>query len=366
MESSRRDDALTATLEALRPAPAPAFAAELDERAATGFPRRGLAGGSAPWAPLVERLRALTPRQVLLPSLAAAFVAVVVATALVATSKPRFSFNSEVISSRPHLEHAPEASGEVQGSAASAGAEADVEAAPSVRAAALPPGAAHRDVERSAQVVLGAEPDAISGDAAKVYEAVHAARGIVLRSSTSEGAEAGAAGAHFELLIPSTRLDDALGAISEIDEVLSRRDGTADITAPTVDVSERLQDSQAKVDSLLNELAASETELERETIEAELGAARRRASFLRSQLNALHRRASFSHVSVRIEGNSPGAASGGWDLGDALHDAGRVLAVAAGVVLIGLAVLAPIALIALALWLGRRAWVRQGRRRVLE
>ena len=39
MESSR-DDKLAATLSALRPAPRPAFAAELDERAAAGFPRR--------------------------------------------------------------------------------------------------------------------------------------------------------------------------------------------------------------------------------------------------------------------------------------------------------------------------------------
>ncbi len=56
---------------------------------------------------------------------------------------------------------------------------------------------------------------------------------------------------------------------------------------------------------------------------------------------------------------------GSWDLGDAVGDAGHILAVAAGVTLIGLAVLAPIALIALLAWLGGRAWVRFGRRRAL-
>ena len=41
-------------------------------------------------------------------------------------------------------------------------------------------------------------------------------------------------------------------------------------------------------------------------------------------------------------------------------------AVAAGVTLVGLAVLAPIALLALLVWLTRRAWVRQSRERALE
>src|SRR5262249_34328645 len=154
--------------------------------------------------------------------------------------------------------------------------------------------------------------------------------------------------------------------ISEIDEVLSRRDGSADITAPTVGASERLQDSQARIDSLLSELAGAETEVEREAVEAKLRIERRRAAFLAAQLGALRHRASFSHVSVRIEGKGSSSSSGGgWSFGDALGDAAHILAVAAGVVLIGLAVLAPLALIALLGGLGYRAWVRHARRRVL-
>ena len=49
-----RDDELSATLRELRPAPAPAFAAELDERAAAGFPRPRAAGRASP----LTRLRA--------------------------------------------------------------------------------------------------------------------------------------------------------------------------------------------------------------------------------------------------------------------------------------------------------------------
>lgn len=84
MESSR-DDKLAATLSSLRPAPRPAFAAELDEGAAAGFPRRSPAGRS-PFADLVARLRAMPPRRALLPVGAVALTAIVVATTVVATT----------------------------------------------------------------------------------------------------------------------------------------------------------------------------------------------------------------------------------------------------------------------------------------
>jgi hypothetical protein len=377
MESSRKDDRLSAALEALRPAPAPAFAADLDECAAAGFPRREGAAAS-PWASLMDRVRALTPRQVLLPSLATAFVAVVVGTAVVATNQPESQLNLDRAPGRDgggstlgYFSPFPKAS---SGGAATAPSAANESASggeilradePGRATSAAPAsGAGRRDIERSAQIALRAEPDAVADDASQVFEAVHASHGIVLRSSVNEGSE-GAVGARFELLIPSARLDDALGAISEIDEVLSRRDGSTDITAPTVGATERLQDTQARIDSLLNELAASETEIERETIEARLRSERRRAAVLSAQLATLRHRASMSHVSVRIEGGDSASGGGGWDLGDATRDAGHILAVAAGVVLIGLAVLAPIALIALLFWLGRRAWVHYGRRRAL-
>ncbi len=173
------------------------------------------------------------------------------------------------------------------------------------------------------------------------------------------GGSAGDAGARFDLLIPSAKLSDALAAFSGIAEVRSRHEATNDITAPTVGLSERLQDSNAKIDGLLNELAGSETEAERDAVEAELRAERNRAASLRSSLSGIQRRASFSRVSLRIE-TGAAASSGsddGWGIGDALDDAGHILAVAAGVTIVGLAILGPLALICLLLWLASRAWV---------
>jgi hypothetical protein len=77
-----------------------------------------------------------------------------------------------------------------------------------------------------------------------------------------------------------------------------------------------------------------------------------------------------SRVSLRIlsghgAGVTPGGDSGSWGAGDALGDAGHILAVAGGVAIIGLAVLGPIALIALAAWLLNRPRVRRLRERTL-
>ena len=187
-----------------------------------------------------------------------------------------------------------------------------------------------------------------------------------MRSSTREGA-AGEAGATFELLIPSAKLGDAMAAFSEIDHVRSRHEATADITVPTVSATELLQESRARIDSLLAQLAETETESEREAVEAELRHERRHASRLAAQLTHLHRRADFSRVSLRIETSSAGESSSGgaWGIDDALHDAGHILTIPAGVALIALAVLGPIALIALLAWLTHRTWVRRERRRVL-
>ena len=217
-------------------------------------------------------------------------------------------------------------------------------------------------------MVLATDPDQIRTATGRVFDAVHAVDGIVLSSSVRDG-EAGAAVADFELLIPSAKLGDALASFSRIAEVRSRQEATQDITAPIIGIGERLQDTRATVQSLLAELADADTEAERVAVESELRSERYRAAALRSRLSSLERRANFSHVSLRIEtGSSPAEdeEGGAWGLGDGIDGAGRILAVAAGVTVIGLAILAPFALLALLAWLGHRAWLRRARRGALS
>jgi hypothetical protein len=216
-------------------------------------------------------------------------------------------------------------------------------------------------------MVLGAEPADVAGDAAQVFDAVHAANGIVLSSSVTGGA-AGEAGARFDLLVPSAKLGDALAAFSAIDIVVSRHEATDDITAPTVRLGEHLRDSRATIDGLLVQLAGADTDEERAEVEVELRAERRHAAALRSQATKLDRRANLSRVSLRIV-TDPASTSpdqgGGWSIGDALDDAGHILGIAAGVTIVGLAIVGPLALIALLAWLANRARLRRERERAL-
>ncbi|HEX6782862.1 MAG TPA: DUF4349 domain-containing protein [Solirubrobacterales bacterium] len=382
-----RDDRLAAELRALRPTPRPEFVAELDQRAAAGFPRRT----HWRWTPF-DRLRTIQPRKLLIPAGGIALVAIALATTVVAideggdgpaSERPHTLFRESNPAPAPGPEIAkpvaPNAAKpstqyegtveEVEGSSASsAGAAASAPMAKSFDGSDYAEGSTrlqNRAVERSAELVLGAAPGDVAEDSSAVFEAVHAHDGIVLGSSTREG-EAGVASARFELLIPSAKLGDALAALSGIDEVRSRHEATDDITAPTVATGELLQDSKARIDSLLAQLEAAETESEREAVEGELAQERRHRARLRAQLQQLERRADFSRVLVRIEtGAAEESGGGAWGVGDALDDAGQILAVAAAVTVVALAILGPIALIALLAWLTHRAWVRRERRRVL-
>ncbi|HEX6687082.1 MAG TPA: DUF4349 domain-containing protein [Solirubrobacterales bacterium] len=405
MEMRRDNFDIAAELRALRPAPTPAFATELDRRAAAGFPPTSSPEDSA-WSRLTGRLRAASPRRLALPAGAAALTAVVIATAVIAigeggrpTSPPRQVADTgrhDGERSSDHRVHGDEtpAAGHagLKGQAGLAYSFSD--ASPTAGAAASLSGGAEsasgsssnsgyllqtapsvtgaqRHVERGAELVLRSGPGEIAAAAKGVFAAVHAAHGIVLSSSIHDwtgnaGSHAGEARAAFELLIPSARLGDAMASLSAIADVRSRHESTLDITAPTITVSDRLKDSEARIDGLLAQLASAESDGERGAVEAELRGERRQAAALRSRLDRLQSRSNFARVSLRVESGRPTASdSGRWGAGDALDDAGHILATAAGVAVVGLAIIGPPALIALLVWLVNRTWVRRRREQAL-
>ncbi len=258
---SRNDDRAERGAEALRPAPRAGLRRGARRARRGGLPAPGRLRRLAS-ARLAERVRALSPRQVLLPTAATAFVAVLLATALVATNRgggASVDSSAARVTRHGQPEFAEQRATSIRESAAaspprgsSAGAEPKVrrfegsgpKSGRTERAHGLPDGraagAAHRDVERSAQIVLGAEPEAGLRRRLPGLRSGPRRPGVVLGSTIAQR-PAGDAGARFDLLIPSARLDDALGSFSGIAEVLSRNDGTADITAPTVGATERLR-----------------------------------------------------------------------------------------------------------------------------
>lgn len=392
METPRdRDDQMAADLRALRPKPRPEFTTELDERAAAGFPRRSRLPRLS-FGPL----RALPSRRLALAGGAFAVLAIFVASTLIVAGRDDSGPQGNLALLEPKREPATpspetadkavagggtgapqESSGVQYGteiplaeslSSSAAGTSGGAESGTAAPELDSPSRIHRRAVERSAEIVLAAEPSDVGEDSSEVFEVVHAHDGIVMSSSTREG-KPGQAGARFELLLPSDDLGDSLAALSAIDEVRSRHEATTDITAPTVDTAELLRDSQARIDSLLAQLESAETEGEREAVEAELEQERRHRARLRASLQHLEHRASFSRVLLRIEtggAEEPSSDGGTWGVDDALADAGKILAVAVALAVVGLAILGPIALIALLAWLSHRAWVRRERRRVLS
>jgi uncharacterized protein DUF4349 len=380
MERSREYEDVAVALAEVRPVSRDDFAAELDELVAAGFPRRSRFGGS-PLAALAAHRLALSPRRLLFAAGSTALAAIIIATVVVANNDsapgPVALDSGQRLEPLHHAQlskpvpqaAAPGITGRsTESSAASGAAESLKEYSTSLpnsnSSYATLSRATNRDIERSAEIGLLADPADVADDSAKVFSTVHDARGIVLRSTTTAGRNAGG---HFDLLIPSAKLGDALAAFSAIDEVRSRHEATADITTPTVAANEALQDSRARIDSLLAQLSAAEVESEREAIEAEQRGERRHAARLRSQLARLHQRSDFSRVSLRIE-TDPSATSPGdaWGINDAFGDAGHILGVAAGVTVVGLAIVAPLALIVLLAWLAHHLWLRSRRERVLD
>ena len=374
MERSRKHDDLAVALAEVRPTPRTSFEAELDELVAAGFPRKSRIGRLQA---IVAGFRGLSPQRRLVASGAAALAAIAIATVVISNTgsgpapiavaplEQHATRQSSGAGGVQYSEALPQVAGRpVESSAAnpqgSAEALQDYSTSPSSSLSR----ATHRDIERSAEIGLLADPADVADDSAKVFSAVHDARGIVLRSTTTAGRNAGAS---FDLLIPSAKLGDALAAFSAIDEVRSRHEATADITAPTVAAAEELRDSRARIDGLLAQLSAAEGESERDAIETALRGERYRAARLRSQVARLHQRAGFSRVSLRIETGASAASPGGaWGVDDALGDAGHILGIAAGVTVVGLAVITPLALFFLVAWLAHRLWLRTRRERALD
>jgi hypothetical protein len=389
MEPRREETDLATELRALRPTPRPEFAADLDARAAAGFPtseenvrQSGIAARLAAKIGRAPRWR--------VPALAgaAATATIAVATAVVAISEdPAITPTApparvQPLAERPSVQFADEPA-VVERTARGSGDSSvpqSRDAAPSQGTAfngageyatgtasrASGPNAfltTRRDVERSASIVLATETAEVRAAASRVFEAVHGFDGIVLRSSISAGEKGGAV---FDLLIPSGKLGGAMAAFSEIAEVRSRRDATSDVTGLTTGLEERLRDSRARIESLLGELAGAEDEAQRAALERELRFERRTAAGLRASLAAVERRVSLSRVSLRIVGEDGALDDGRWGVADALDDAARILAIAAGVTVIGLAVLAPLALLAAVAWLATRVLARRRRERALD
>ncbi len=341
-----------------RPAPDPAFAHSLDERARRGFPH-------------TPKRRAFTWPKFTLPALGLA--ASVFLVVLIATSVPNGSGGGDSGSSAggggsassqaaPNTDEAasPKQSARSEDSAGGAASSSPAIAAP----APSTPGR-RRYVERSAQITLATTPREIDGAAAKVLAVADDLGGYVASSQITSGE-----GGTFELRVPERRLQRALERLSAIGKVRNRTQAAQDITGSVVSARSRLRDARTERESLLKQLAKATTTNETTSIRARLRIVSRQIAAAKSELRSVQRRASTSSVSVTLEADKDaGGAAGGdgkWSPGDALKDAGRVLEVTASVLLVAGAVALPLGLVVLLIWFATRQASHRRRERALD
>jgi len=368
------DDELITLLTAERPRPREAFAAELDARAAARFPPR-----PRPGSPRALRWSAWLRRPVIpaaVTALAIGLVALVIAVggggdARVGGSGgvPSVAGDTQAggavaVPERTMAEQA-EPDAQSRALAPAAGDLAAAHAAPAAGGSGSP-----RKVERSASLELGADADRVDDVAQGVLGVVARYEGIVDSSSVQSRQDGGEAG--FQLRIPADRLQPALAALSRLPDarVLSRTDDTRDVNQAYVSVRRALANARAERAGVVRALANADTEDETLRLRARLDRLELTIARAERAQRALDRRVDYSRVSVAIHGGAGGgvvpADDGAFGLGDAAHDALRVLEVAAGVVVIAAAALVPVAVLAALAWPLARALTRRRREQALD
>jgi hypothetical protein len=190
--------------------------------------------------------------------------------------------------------------------------------------------------------------------------------GGYVQSSHVQVRSGGPSEAALTLSIPSGKLSSAIAALGRIASLRAVNQESQDITGSYDSARRQLTDAEAVRRALLKALAAATTQGQIDSLREQLNGNRATISRDRTALQAVSRRAANSQLEVTITGAAAGEVHEGLTLHRGLHDAGRVLAGAGAVLLITLAVLVPLAVVALAFDALLRAWRRRRREAALD
>ena len=374
-----------------RPEVDPDFATRLDEWAARGFPRgdardplrdrrRGRGRFSflrrhaqpARKGPKRGWARILSTEGGVAGAMAALLIALVVGVSQLEPGGDDHSAGddsgAEALDAEPAPSEPVPASGGASEEALGSGGGAAIRQADAGRVGNLSGGG--RQVAQSISLSLATSPADFRDAADGVLDVVSNHNGFVMRSNVSGGdpeVDGAARGeATFRMRIPANQLQAALGALSDLGHVVSRTDGTQDITSRFDSARERISTYTESRDNLLNQLEEATTEEEQDSIEASLRTVERRLERAQDDLARAQQRVRMVPVSVSIVADESIEGGGSWGVGDAFDDAGDILRTALAIGLISAAVLLPIALIALIAFLASRAFARHQRERALD
>ena len=256
-----------------------------------------------------------------------------------------------------------------QGSANATTSSAPPTVAPSSPQTVTPsPVSNGRKTIQSAQLQLMTTGNHIDVVSQELFNVVGLQGGVVKSSTiTQTGGQDGYAS--FQLSIPSANLAATMTELSQLRyaNVASRTDQTQDVNNQYDADVRALADAKALRTSLLKQLAGTVTQTQIDSLQAQIKDSEAAIAADEQTLASLNNKVNYSSLQVQINAGTivpvPVTSSGSsaFTLHRAWHDAVRVLTVTAGVALIALAVLLPVALIvALGLWIASA--VRRHRR----
>jgi hypothetical protein len=349
---------LETLLRDVRPTPRPEFTTKLDSRVAARFP-----GPVPAWKRKLRTLRDHMAALTLATATAGALMLILVVAVKTVSVGGDDEANSAAGDSAPAMS-LPETAKDSSGSGGSSTAKKAPSAVSGAAAPLTETQGRDRAVLRNAAITLSTPPDEVESVVDRAIRLVDSLGGYV---ETSEVSSSGSrASATLTVKIPSAKLDSGLAQISKLAHVKSRSQQAQDVTDQRSALEARVRDARADRDGLRARLAKAATDKERSSLRARLDRASRRVTRAERAVAALGQEVSFATVELSVQGTrrSGAAATPGdrWTPGDALGDAGRVLEVIAGVLLIALA----IAILAVLAGLGNRVVTRRRRERALE
>lgn len=356
-------DAMTAELTPglERPEPRREWTRELDARAAAGFPRRrrSRARGLA-WAPALAPVAGLIVLALVLTNLPGGHPGT-------SSSGSGASGGSAAVTPPPTQAAPASSAGGTSTGMLAPRAAPQLSQLRSRSATSAPPQPIPRRVERATQLLLGVRPAKMQATAQRVIATTSDFGGIVLSSTVSSG---DAPNASFSLRFPSGRVGEAVARLARLGRVRSQTSTSRDVTRGFLTAQEELAAARAERAGELKALGNATTQGQIDSLKRRLALADDRVRSARAGIDRARARTDFSRVSLQLVADRGGVASpptrdSGWSPGDALHTAGRVLAVSAGVGLVALACLVPLGVVALLAGLGGRTLRRRRREAAL-
>ncbi|MEV4422756.1 DUF4349 domain-containing protein [Patulibacter sp. NPDC049589] len=218
-----------------------------------------------------------------------------------------------------------------------------------------------RDVDQTVRV----EPGQVARSAERVTTIVQDAGGYLASSQIRErGARAGGT---FQVVVPTGRLDATVAALSRIGRPVRLQRSSTDVTDQAASLADQLADLRADRSAARLQLAKTVDPARRAARRRELNLLSSRVAALQGQVDQLRSQTATSRIDLRLTTTKaaedepvPVADDDSWGIGDAWGDAGRVLEVGGGVLLIGGVIVLPLAALGgLGLVIRRRAAARR-------